>query len=132
MKELLTGFHHIGLPTIDMDGTIRFYESLGGQVVMEKEDADEGRPIRVVHILLSNLKVEVFERLEAAGKPGAFDHIAIEVSDVDAAYAQCKAMGMRFMEDGVNTSSYWPPHNLRWFIVIGVNGEKVEFAQKGR
>ncbi len=131
MKELLTGFHHIGLPTADMDGTIRFYESLGGQVVMEKQDVDEGRPIRVVHILLSTLKLELYERLETAGVPGAFDHIAIEVSDVDAAFTKCKAMGMRFMEDAVNTSSYWPPHNLRWFIVYGVNGEKVEFAQKG-
>lgn len=131
MKELLTGFHHIGLPTTDMDATIKFYESLGGTVVLEKADEDEGRPIRVVHILLSNLKIEVFERLEIAGKAGAFDHIAIEVSDVDAAFAQCKAMGMRFMEDCVNTSTYWPPHNLRWFIVYGVNGEKVEFAQKG-
>ena len=131
MKELLTGFHHIGLPTTDMDGTIKFYESLGGQVVMEKDDVDEGRPIRVVHILLSTLKLELFERLESAGVPGAFDHIAIEVSDVDAAYAKCKAMGMRFMVDGVSSSTYWPPENLRWFIVYGVNGEKVEFAQKG-
>jgi len=128
MKEYLCGLHHIGLPTNNMDATIAFYRNLGGDIAFEKMDEEAGKPIRVVHLLLSNLKIEVYERDETAGIPGAIDHIAIQVKDIEAAFKQAQEMRLVFMDERIGNSTYWPD-SLRWFILIGPNGEKVEFEQ---
>lgn len=128
MKECLKGLHHIGLPTSNMKGTIDFYTKLGGEIVFDKMDEFEGRPIRVVHIMLASLKIEVYERSVLAGVKGAIDHIAFEVNDIEAAFRRAKELGLTFFEEKIAHSTYWPG-NARWFIVIGCNGEWVEFCQ---
>ncbi len=128
MIKYLKGIHHVGLPTNNMDGTIEFYKKLGGSIVFEKMDEEAGKPIRVVHIKLADLKIEVYERDEIAGVAGAFDHIAFQVNDIEAAFEFAKNLGLKFMENEINVSTYWPD-GARWFIVYGVNGEKLEFTQ---
>ncbi len=128
MKQYLRALHHVGLPTSNMKGTIDFYAKLGGEVVFDKMDEYEGKPIRVVHIVLAGLKIEVYERDAVAGKKGAVDHIAFEVDDIEAAFQRAKELNLTFFEEKIAFSSYWPG-NARWFIVIGCNGEWVEFCQ---
>ena len=129
----IEALHHVGLPTSDMKGTVAFYESLGGRVVFEKDDVEAGQPILVKHIDFHGVLLECYERVETAGCPGAVDHLAFRVSDIDAMYAECKAKGFRLFEDcaeEIGFSTYWP-RGTRWFIVIGPNGEKIEFCSEG-
>ncbi len=128
MKEYLCGMHHIGLPVKDMSATIAFYSRLGAEVIFEKIVYESGKPVRVVHLVLSNLLIEAYERDETSGIAGAVDHIAIEVNDIEAVYRRVKEMGLTLMIDEIGISDYWP-RPKRWFFVIGCNGEKIEFAQ---
>ena len=128
MKEFLRGVHHIGLPTDNMDGTIAFYQKLGAQIVFEKTVQEEGKPIRVVHLQLSDLLIEAYERDEIFGVAGAVDHVAIQVNNIDAVYKRVKEMNLPLMVDEIGISDYWPSPT-RWFFVIGCNGERIEFEQ---
>ena len=132
MKNI-QALHHVGLPTSDMKGTVEFYTSLGGRVVFEKDDVEAGKPILVKHIDFHGLLLECYERDVTAQCPGAFDHLAVRVEDIDGMYALCKEKGYQLFEDcaeEIGFSTYWP-RGTRWFILIGPNGEKVEFCAEG-
>lgn len=131
MKEYIKGLHHVGLPTTKMDDTLRFYMDFGAYILQEKMDEDEGKPIRVVLLQFCGLIIECYERREMAGIPGAFDHLAFQVEDIEKMYELAKEKGYRFMDDckdSIQPTSYWPG-DTRWFIVYGANGEKIEFCQ---
>ncbi len=70
-------------------------------------------------------------RRVTAGQPGAIDHIAFQVTGIEELYRKAREGGYTLMEDcaeRVQPTTYWP-QDIRWFIVIGPNGEKVEFSQ---
>lgn len=48
MREHVKCLHHVGIPTRDMDATVRFYTDLGAEVYFQKLDQEAGEPIRVV------------------------------------------------------------------------------------
>ncbi|NLF26979.1 MAG: hypothetical protein GX592_03700 [Clostridiales bacterium] len=130
--KIAAKLHHIGFPTTDMEATVGFYESLGGKVVFEKADVDEGRPIQVKIIDFHGALIECYERRESPMRAGAIDHLAFSVGDVDGLYKICKERGYRFMDEcagDVGNSTYWPKP-LKWFIVCGPNEEKIEFCRE--
>ncbi len=125
--------HHVGMPTENMQGTVDFYTSLGGKVIFEKQDVDEGRPIQVKLIDFHGVVIECYERLSTPKCIGAIDHLAFCVENIDEMYEICRAKGYRMMEDcadQIGVSTYWPK-NTKWFIVYGANEEKIEFCQEG-
>lgn len=131
MKKFVKGLHHAGIPVKDMDATIKFYESLGASVYFSKEDEEEGEPIRVVIFQFGGIYIETYERKETAGKEGAVDHLAFQVSNIDEIYQRAKEKGYRLLEDcsaEIQPTTYWPGRT-RWFIIIGPNGEKLEFCE---
>ncbi|CAK7058165.1 MAG: VOC family protein [Enterocloster citroniae] len=130
--EHIKGLHHIGLPVRNMEGTLAFYRKLGAEIVYEKQDVFEEEPIRVVLLGLCGTVLELFERPKTAGIPGAFDHIAFETDCIEELYDRALEEGFAFHEDcrdGIQISTYWPNHT-KWFILLGVNGEKIEFCQE--
>ena len=131
MKEFVKGLHHAGIPVKDMDATIKFYESLGASVYLSKEDMDDNEPIRVVIFEFGGVYIETYERKIAAGKEGAIDHLAFQVSNIDEMYRLAKEKCCHLMEEcktEIQPTTYWPG-SIRWFIIIGPNGEKLEFCE---
>ncbi len=132
LKGFVEGLHHVGIPTCDMAGTVRFYTDLGGEIIFEKDDVDEGRPIQVKLFRFHGMLIECYERATTAGVAGAVDHLAFQVHDIERMYALCKEKGYRLMEDcaeQIGYSTYWP-RGAQWFIVYGPNGEKIEFCRE--
>ena len=84
MREHVKCLHHVGIPTRDMDATIRFYTDLGAEIYFQKMDQEAGEPIRVVIFDFYGMKVEAYERRVTAGQPGAIDHIAFQVTGIEA------------------------------------------------
>jgi len=121
----VTGVQHVGVPTNHLETTIRFYESLGFTVRLRTGTAQEP----VAFLELENLTIETYQNGKAAGQPGAIDHIALDVDDIDAAYAEVRALGYAALEGAVQSLPFWK-HGVKFFTIAGPNAEKVEFSQK--
>lgn len=121
---LVTGLQHIGLPTNDMEATVAFYESLGFQIAHRTENNGE----TVCFLQLGSVCIETYENGQAAGHAGAIDHIALDVEDIDAAWAAVQAAGHRPLESEIQELPFWS-NGVRFFNILGPNNEKVEFGQ---
>lgn len=126
VESLITGVEHVGLPTADVDSTVAFYEGLGFTVVLRVTNPQTGN--RCVFLKMKNLMIETYGSKAPAGKPGALDHVAFAVSDIDAVYAKMKEGGYQIIDPEVQHRTYWP-NGVKFFTIMGPNGEKIEFSQ---
>ena len=126
LGDFALGLQHVGLPTNDLKATIAFYESLGFETVYQVKNEAAGED--VAFLRLKNLTIEAYENGQAAMKSGAIDHIAIDVSDVEAAYRLAQEQGYQIVSNGVEFLPFWQ-NGVKFFILLGPNQERVEFNQ---
>jgi len=126
LSDYALGLQHIGLPTNDMEKTVGFYESLGFENVYETVNERAGE--KVVFLRLKNLTIEAYENGKAVMSPGAIDHIAIDVTDAEAAFALAREQGYKIVSNGVEFLPFWE-NGVKFFIIEGPNRERVEFNQ---
>ena len=124
MKEWITGIQHVGIPTEDMDKTRVFYGKLGFEVAYET--VNEGA--EVVFFQLENLVMETYEVDHAAQAYGAIEHVAVNVTDIEAVYEKIKEIGLNTLEDTIHFLPFWK-NGVKFFTIEGPNKEKVEFSQ---
>ena len=122
ISDISTGLQHVGIPTNDIAKTIAFYEALGFRVVHRKDNRGED----VAFLKMGDLVLETYENHKAVGTPGAIDHIALNVTDVEEARRIAGGLGLEVIEEG--QLPFWE-NGVRYFTVLGANGEKVEFNQ---
>ena len=125
IQSFVTGIQHIGIPTNDLHATTAFFEQLGFRTVLRIRTAKE----EVAFLQLQNIVIEAYENGKAAGVPGAIEHIALDVNDIEAAYAEIRSRGFEELEDGIQFLPFWE-RGVRYFTIMGPEGEKVEFNQK--
>ncbi len=123
MKDYLLGLQHIGIPTKDVEETIKFYESLGLTTYYRKKDDEHD----VAFMRLDSFVIEAY-RGDTVEKTGAIDHITFDVSDVDKVYAYVKAHGFKLIGDGITKLPFFD-NGVRFFMIEGPNKELVEFNQ---
>lgn len=126
MKQYCTGVQHVGLPTNDLDKTIDFYTALGFEIALQTVNKQAGE--RVAFLRLGNLTVESYENHNAAGHSGAWDHVALDVTDVEAIFRLMKEKGYTSPNQQIEFLPFWE-NGVRFFTITGPNGEKVEFSQ---
>ena len=126
LGDFALGLQHVGLPTNDLKATIAFYESLGFETVYQVKNEAAGED--VAFLRLKNLTIEAYENGQAAMKSGAIDHIAIDASDVEAAYRLAQEQGYQIVSNGVEFLPFWQ-NGVKFFILLGPNQERVEFNQ---
>lgn len=127
IKQMINGLQHLGLPTNDIEKTIAFYESLGFDIALRT--VNEAVNEQVAFLRLGNVTIETYENRAAAMQNGAIDHIALDVSDVDAVFEQVSKLGHTMLDDQVQFLPFWE-RGVRFFTIQGPNHEKVEFSQK--
>ena len=88
----ITHTHHVALITANFECLRDFYTTvLGGAV----RGAFPGR--NIVFVEAGSTTIEIVERPGYQGGPGGgWDHLAFEVADADAAYAELTAAGVPF------------------------------------
>ncbi|ANU46327.1 glyoxalase/bleomycin resistance/dioxygenase family protein [Enterocloster clostridioformis] len=125
-KKYITGLQHIGIPTNDIEKTKDFYELLGFQVVFEtvNQKTDE----RVSFLKLDHTVIETYENKHAVLENGALDHIALNVTNIEAVYKLATKKGFSILEKGIQFLPFWE-RGVRFFTITGPNKEKVEFSQ---
>lgn len=121
--ENVNGLQHIGIPTSDMKKTEEFYKKLGFKPVLKTDNGG----IPVVFLNLKGLVLETYACESPARCPGAIDHFAIDVKDLDEAFAYVESLGARILEP-ITYLPFWK-RGVRYFIIEGPNLEKIEFAQ---
>lgn len=126
MKRYCMGVQHIGLPTNDLDKTIAFYLALGFEIALQTVNEQAGE--RVAFLRLGNLTVECYENRCAVGHSGAWDHLALDVTDVEAVFRMMQEKGFTAPGQQIEFLPFWEK-GVRFFTIIGPNGEKVEFSQ---
>lgn len=123
----VTGLQHIGLPTKDLKKSIEFYESLGFENIYETKIANT--PESVAFMKLKNLVMEVYESKETAGKDGAIEHIALDVTDIEGVFEEIRAGGYHMLDGEIQFLPFWE-HGVKYFRITGPNGEMIEFNQR--
>lgn len=126
MKEIATGLQHIGVPTGDMDATIHFYHALGFETIFETVNTEAGG--RVNFFKLGDLVIETYEVTDPAKAPGAVDHIAINVKDIEEAFRFVNEAGLNNTNDIIHSLPFFE-NGVKFFTIEGANKEKVEFNQ---
>ena len=121
-SKIATGLQHIGVPTNDIEATLRFYTALGFEVAHRADNNGE----QVAFLRLGDLTIETYQNGKAVGQAGAVDHIAINVSDVDEARRIADAMKLEVIEEG--QLPFWT-NGVKYFTILGPNREKLEFNQ---
>ena len=123
----ITGIQHIGLPTNDIDATIKFYETLGFEVASTCDLPGD----KVAFLKLKNICIETYQSKNgdcAKGIDGAVDHVSVDVDDIEAALEAVKAAGLKPMNDEIEFLPFWEK-GVRFFKVLDPNNAPVEFCQ---
>lgn len=135
MQEYINGFQHLGLPVTDLARSRAFYTRLGFAPVMEKQLAVEGGTVQVLMLDLNGFILELYQLAgnEVAGiaarQDGHIDHLALDVRDIDGAFAAVQAAGLVPLEGAPVFLPFWE-HGIRYFNVRGPDGERVEFCER--
>ena len=126
-KYGIVGVAHIGLPTNDIEKTIEFYESLGFEVILKtyNEKAKE----KVAFLQIQNYCIETFENGQAAMTDGAYQHVALDVEDIEAMFQKICNNGFDVITDGIEELPFWE-NGVKFFMIKGPNAERIEFCQK--
>lgn len=61
--------------------------------------------------------------------PGAIDHIALDVKDIDSLFALVKSKDFQMLDEQVNGLPFWE-NGVKFFTILGPNKEKIEFCEK--
>ena len=126
-QKIVRGLQHVGLPTNSIEETIAFYEMLGFEKVYEtlNKQANE----RVAFLKQGSLVIETYENKQAVLKEGAWDHIALDVTDIEEAFRLAKEKGLFILDQGIRSLPFWE-NGVSFFTILGPNKEKVEFCQR--
>ena len=124
LKDQMNGIQHVGVPTNDIETTIKFYEALGFEIAFQT--VNEAANEKVAFLKLGNLVIETYENKAAKMESGAIDHVAIDVKDVEKVHELVTAAGLNTTNDEVHFLPFWE-NGVKFFTIEGPNKEKVEF-----
>ena len=125
LTDSINGLQHVGIPCKDLKEAIAFYESLGFVDIYETPNGNQD----VAFMEYAGLVIELYNNPpKLAGVKGSIDHIALNCTDIDAAYAACKELGCTFFEH-ITPLPFWD-NGIKYFSIIGPNAEVIEVCQK--
>lgn len=137
MDNNFKGLAHIGIFTDDFEGSIYFYtKQLPFEVVEQTaeehpDDTSGVYPLKYALLRLGTLYLELMEcnnkGYTALGIAGTWDHVGIEVEDVEVAIQTLKQKGVpeEWFGTIVVNSALKPGKSYRSCTMRGKNGEKI-------
>ena len=93
MQELYQGLGHIAIHTRDMDGSIAFYEKIGGSLSRRETVSTPDGEKQLALVSFAGFLLELIQSPVPMGE-GNIPHFAVYVDDVDAAAAALQALGV--------------------------------------
>lgn len=125
IKDYVTGYQHVGIPTNDLEKTTEFYTSLGFDMIYETVNGGN----RVRFFSCGTILIETYEKDgQASGTRGAIDHVALAVTDIEQAEKEARELGFNIVE-GPEFLPFWE-NGVKYICIQGPNMEIVELLQK--
>ena len=131
----LQGLQHLGLPVTNLERSKDFYAQLGFTEALRTNIQPQTEVIRVAMMEHENFTIELYElgqekRQEIAKRTdGHIDHVALNVLDIEKAYAEIRSAELEILEENAPVFLPFWEHGVKYFTVRGPDGEKVEFNQ---
>lgn len=113
---------HIGIPCSDLEKSISFYNSLGFSTTEKRSE-----PNKVAFLSSGNLVLEIYQCPQVVKKPGAIDHLALMVDDIDKAFSELQSK-YDFAQEEIQ---YLPfkTNGVKFFKIYGPDREVIELIQ---
>jgi catechol 2,3-dioxygenase-like lactoylglutathione lyase family enzyme len=130
----INALQHIGIPVTDVANSQLFYERLGFASVMKAGFGTEEQRGICVMMKRGNMVIELYQLPDAelaairARANGHIDHVAFDVSDIDATYGIIKEAGFNIIEPEPVFLQFWE-RGCKYFNITGPDGERLEFNQ---
>ncbi len=125
------GFHHLALRTSDLEKSLEFYKALGMKEIIRW---GEGKMEIVMLDIGDGGRLELFaNRGIDYPAEGRWQHLALAVDDVEAAYLFALSIGAKsFIAPKIAplTDARPAPTAIQIAFVIGPDGEQVEFFKE--
>jgi catechol 2,3-dioxygenase-like lactoylglutathione lyase family enzyme len=134
MNLKINHLQHIGLPISNIEISETFYERLGFQSVMRSTFMHEGAQGKVSMMKRDTIVIELYQMPEPElskvkqRSDGRIDHIAFDVSDIDATFQLLKSEGFSIFEEAPVFLAFWEK-GCKYFNIAGPDGERLEFCQ---
>lgn len=112
LKDQMNGVQHVGVPTNDIETTIKFYEALGFKIAFQT--VNEAANEKVAFLKLGNLVIETYENKAAKMESGAID-----VKDVEKVHELVTAAGLNTTNDEVHFLPFWE-NGVKFFTIEGL------------
>jgi catechol 2,3-dioxygenase-like lactoylglutathione lyase family enzyme len=123
MSNAAVGLAHIGLPCNDYQKSAEFYQCIGFKPFNVGENAG--------FFICGDCILELYQ-FNGSSKPseaGPINHFALRTENIDASFADAQAMDLVIVSDGIESNDMFAPKSNRYFIFLGPDGERIEFAQ---
>ena len=78
---------------------------------------------------IKNYCIETFENGQAAMSDGAYQHVALDVEDIESMYQKICNEKYTVITDGIEELPFWE-NGVKFFMIKGPNEERIEFCQK--
>ena len=132
IADQVTGFQHLGLPVADLEKSAAFYCSLGLRDMERYTIQENGGETQVAFLRIGDFWLELYQSAARFARkddaPGPIDHLTLDVRDIDQAFAAAKAAGYRLLDERPVTLPL-RQRGVRFFLIQGPDGERVEFNQ---
>lgn len=138
LKGNLTGVQHLGIPTVDLNKTIEWYETIAGFKTIYKTVIDHHRKVSVAFMELGNLVIEAYqpsgkdyEEIKLRSK-GHIDHLAIDTVDIEYSLREFLLKGAQLDSSTINGPvllENFFSKGVKYLNFVGPNGETVELSQ---
>lgn len=127
MSQFVKAYAHVGLYIKDVERSKKFYsEVLGFECICEFTN---GTGDRLSFMKSGSLIIELIQHLKWMDrKDGLFDHIAMEVDDIESVSADLKAKGIVF-EDEIYFDVNVFDKGVKYQAFRGPDGEHLEIYQ---
>ncbi len=126
LKDHVTGYQHIGIPTNDIAKTKEFFMSMGFEPVFETVNNGE----QVCFLSMGPIVIETYQNGRAAMARGAVDHIALDTNDLPSCVRLVRENEYQVVEGPAFLPFF--EHGVAYISIIGPDLEVVEFNQRFR
>ena len=129
----IKGLAHVGLYVNDAEKAASFYEEkLDFERFFECTNTSPDGPVPVKFIRKGSCIIEVVELpVKTDRVHGHFDHISLDVEDLDKTIAELKARGVEVCEGTYTVAPHvFPPKGSKWAFITGAEGENIELNER--